>query len=75
MEAEHGFSGMNLDGNPRVFFRGNRTTDQLINEARTTEFVPFEDDAVVYDAELDATTGCSDSCEAFTSEQEDDDPC
>jgi hypothetical protein len=51
----------------RVFFRGNKSVDDLFNdyELRKNTFNPSNDDAVVFDQDLDATGGCEESCEVF----------
>jgi hypothetical protein len=64
-------------GYRRVFFRDNRSVEDLFEELERRKaagtFVPAEDDAVVYDVELDAPGGCGDeSCEVFTDASEDD---
>lgn len=75
LEQTYGTAGHNEDGTPRVFFRGNCSTWDLIGEAIGTEFEPASDDAQVYpdaDPELDAPGGgCSESCEAFGGDDED----
>lgn len=68
MEAEHGLSGHNVDGNKRVFFRNNLSTRDLKELARKP-FSPAGDDSVIYPEpdlfghNLDASGGCSESCE------------
>ena len=68
MEAEHGLSGHNVDGNKRVFFRNNLSTRDLKELARKP-FSPAEDDSVIYPEpdlfgfDLDLSGGCSESCE------------
>lgn len=68
MEAEHGLSGHNVDGTKRVFFRNGVSTKEL-RELAKKPFTPAEDDAQVYpqptlfDFDLDAAGGCSESCE------------
>lgn len=57
-------------GYVRTFFQGNRSTRRLIAEAQALgpEFVPAEDDRMIFDTELDAPGGCGDSesCEVFS---------
>ena len=48
----------------RVFFRKNRSTQQLLAQAASTDFVKFTD-SHVYNYELDLTNGCTDSCDVF----------
>ncbi len=66
MEDEHAYSGAGED--PRVFFRQNRSTDQMIEQSRQV-FTPFTegDDALQQPLfEMDIPGGgCSESCEAF----------
>lgn len=67
MEAEHGLSGHNIDGNPRVFFRQNMSTNDLFELAKQP-FQPFiESDDWKQEQlfEMDLPGGCSESCEAF----------
>lgn len=63
MERKHGLAGANRDGTPRVFFRQNTSTLRLIQLKDEMDWKKAEDDSVVYDEYLDATAGCSDSCE------------
>lgn len=63
MEEKYGTAGSNKDGNNRVFFRQNTSTTDLIELKDTTDWKPADDDSVVYVESLDATAGCSDSCE------------
>lgn len=70
MENLYGLSGGHSDkSKPRVFFRGNTSTKELI-EAAKSDFIPFVDGYRVsvenYDAELDAAGGCSESCDIFS---------
>ena len=68
MEECHGLSGRNVDGNKRVFFRGNMSTKEL-REMSTLPFTPADDDSVIYPEpdlfgfDLDIAGGCSESCE------------
>lgn len=62
MESLYPLSGHNVDGAPRVFFRGNKSTKQLRWEASTIHFTPAGDDSI-YDPELDTAGDCSESCE------------
>ncbi|TFH85246.1 hypothetical protein EQG41_18200 [Billgrantia azerbaijanica] len=67
MEREHGLSGHNVDGTPRVFFRQGMSTQELREIAAGGGFTPAGDDAQVYEdqlsLDLDASNGCSESCE------------
>jgi hypothetical protein len=57
MEQLYGLNGHNINGNKRVFFRGNTSTDRLIQIAQQSVASPL------FDRDEDA--GCSESCEAF----------
>lgn len=67
MEREHGLSGHNVDGTPRVFFRQGLNTQDLREIAAGKGFVAVSDDAQVYEdqlgLDLDSAGGCSESCE------------
>ena len=66
MEREHGLSGHNEDGTERVFFRGNRSTEDLRILLNDPSFKPqTESNAVQKDMFWDSTGGCSESCEVF----------
>lgn len=55
----------------RTFFRGNLSVESLFEaSAACNSFVPAEDDAVVFDEQLDLGLGCHESCEVFTDETE-----
>lgn len=57
------------DGNRR-FFRGQRTTDEIIEQAHQQPFRPFcEDDELQIEMDmLDLGGGCGESCEVFADE-------
>jgi len=61
MESLYGLAGYNVDGNKRVFFRGNRSTEDLFNEYQVI--------ATTGEVQLrmfnDESGGCSESCEPF----------
>lgn len=65
MEREKGTCG--AGDATRVFFRGHRTVEDLRQLAANSNFAPAVDDARHYqsefDFELDATSGCEESCE------------
>lgn len=63
MEEKYGLAGSNKNGVERVFFRKHTSTKDLIALKDITEWKHAEDDSVVYNDYLDATAGCSDSCE------------
>lgn len=72
MEAQYALAGTNKDNTPRVFFRGQKTTKDLRELAKTKDFEPATDDAqVMYDPQLDESNGCIESCEIdFTQAEE-----
>jgi hypothetical protein len=50
----------------RRFFRGDITTNELIQEAKSTEFEPYSDKEIDFDDVLDVPDGsCSESCEVY----------
>jgi len=59
MEKLYGHVG--FEENNRVFFRGRQSTQELLEEARTTEINAFIDPNY-----LDTPGSCSESCEPFT---------
>ena len=59
MEALHGLKGHNVDGNRRVFFRGNISTRQLLDSADAIGSFDFDG------GHADEDSGCSESCELF----------
>jgi 3'-phosphoadenosine 5'-phosphosulfate sulfotransferase (PAPS reductase)/FAD synthetase len=68
MESDYGFNGARTDdGLPRVFFRNHTSTIQLLEESKK----PFElwrPKAInfdLFDYEMDAAGGCSESCEVY----------
>jgi len=66
MERTKGLCGYNEDGTHRVFFRGNRSTDDLFQIAsHDTQMGLFD-----YIIEEDATSECGESCEVFPMEIE-----
>lgn len=66
LEAEYPLAGHNVDGTPRTFFRGNRSTQDVMEEAKKP-FVRFDDENREYDLGLDTGGGCGDgeSCEIY----------
>lgn len=57
---------------PMRFFRKNRTAHEIMEQARTTHFIPASDDSLdiniqsdMFDENLDVGFGCSESCEPF----------
>lgn len=66
-EKNYGLSGSNKDGNKRVFFRGNRSVQGLIEYLPTLK--PFVDQyRKRLEWEEDDPNGCSESCEPFQAE-------
>jgi hypothetical protein len=61
MELEYGLAGPGEKTTGRVFFRGQRSTDQLMAYVRTLDPVPVIQ-------RPDEDSGCTESCEPFTSE-------
>lgn len=56
MEGQYGIDGYNIDGTPRVFFRGNTSTQHLLRAARTGNARRFREDP-------DEDAGCAESCD------------
>ena len=52
---------------PRVFFRGNRSAQDILQLSQTTDFEPYEDDKYenpeLFDGWWDVGSGCGESCE------------
>ena len=71
MEKLYAFNGARPEGDndPRRFFRGNLTVQDLRDLAATTDFDHFHDDSRVYPEpqlfDLDEGFGCVESCEVF----------
>ena len=63
MEANYSSVKPNSNGVPRVFFRGNRSVDDLISAAQ--EFTPSTLRNMI-GASRDNNSGCSESCEAYS---------
>jgi hypothetical protein len=57
MERKYGLAGHNVDGNPRTFYRGYRSAEDVLAMSKLLVLPPLPDE------EEDA--GCSESCEAF----------
>lgn len=66
-EKIYGLNGHNVDGTKRVFFRGNRSTEELLSLSSLLTDEDLEDFRKSIDP--DATSPCSESCEAFGDEQ------
>lgn len=65
MELRYPFNGPGTHDGPRRFFRGNRSALDIVEQALTAPFEPFVDNNRVFDPEMDASTGCAESCEVF----------
>jgi hypothetical protein len=63
MEENYGLNGHNVDGSKRVFFRNNRSTEDMFRMAKVIEIKPQ------MSSDLDANGGCSESCELYTMEE------
>jgi hypothetical protein len=66
MEVEHGRLDIAGTGKAegRVFFRENRSTQDILRLAQTETFIPFTDSEVPpWDNDMDMGGGCGDSCE------------
>lgn len=63
MEAKYGLAGHNLDGNRRVFFRGNLSTEDMFKLKEKSNYKRADDDSTTYNCELDSSNGCEESCE------------
>lgn len=62
-ESKYKYNGYGDE--PRVFFRENRSTNDIFRESRD-DFTPFTDPNYVYSADMDSSNGCSESCDVFT---------
>jgi len=74
MERRYGTVN-NGDGeqpDPRVFFRGNRSAQDILREAMTRDFEPYTDDKFddpeLFDHLLDVGSACGESCEVGADE-------
>jgi len=63
MENTYGYAGANKDGEKRVFFRNKKSSRRLLFEASRLTCKNLEDFKNSIDP--DATSSCSESCEAF----------
>ena len=66
MEKQYPTNGHNVDGNPRTFFRGNRSVADLRKMAETETWEPASDDSRTGQLTLkldEPGGGCSESCE------------
>lgn len=57
MEQEYGLAGYNEDGTKRVFFRGQRSAQDVVAMSKLLVLPPLPDD--------EEPEGCAESCEAF----------
>jgi len=67
LEREYPLAGHNVDGTPRTFFRGNQSTQDILDGAGKP-FKRFHDENRVYDDKLDLGGGCGESCEVYADE-------
>lgn len=72
MEREHGLSGHNVDGNRRVFFRGNRSTQDIFAESHQPfePWTPYRElqNSLFSQGEIpdiDIEGGCGGACDPF----------
>lgn len=74
MELKYAFTGPGQTGEPRRFFRGNKTVNDLIELAQQP-FNLFVDGDQAFDPDLDVGGGCEESCEVdhYLFESDDDD--
>lgn len=58
------------EGYRRVFFRGNKSTDDLFAEYEQKKhtFKRADDDSIIFDPDFDVGAGCEESCEVFSDE-------
>lgn len=69
MERKYGMvnKGAEEMTEPRVFFRGNKSAQDILKEAYSTDFTPYEDDKFdqmeLFNELLDTGSGCGESCE------------
>lgn len=69
MEKEHARSGHfeSDDDSDRVFFRGNRTVDDIFHQAESLDWKMFVEDKSfqykMFGYDMDADSGCTESCE------------
>ena len=69
-EAKYGLCGKHDDDNKRVFFRGNRSTDDLLKIAALGEQMSLLPDSIQNEIYAeDATSDCGESCEVFPLEE------
>lgn len=67
MEKKYGWAGPGERTEPRVFFRGKRSAQDILAESRQP-FEPFTDANATFDPAEDVGGGCGDSCEVFADE-------
>jgi hypothetical protein len=65
MERKYSFHKACSPDKPRRFFRGHRSADDILREARglPDTFVPYSDTPIAFDPELDVQAACGESCE------------
>lgn len=62
METKYGLAGHNIDGNRRVFFRDNKSAQDIIEMACLDQMDIFD---FINTIDEDENSGCSESCEAY----------
>jgi hypothetical protein len=69
MERLYGSHKAKNEKGRRVFFRGDRSTQEILDEAKNGEFKRFDDPYFDYGKDwseyYDSQTGCSESCEVY----------
>jgi hypothetical protein len=67
MEKLYGRNGNHTDDESRKFFRNRQSTTDILEESKQP-FIPFVEKSInfsLFDAEMDAPGGCSESCEVY----------
>ena len=70
MEEKYGLAGHNIDGNKRVFFRGNKSTEDIINSSKerinnNSKYNEIRIKTINSYTDSLSEGGCSESCESF----------
>lgn len=70
MERKYGHvtKGASEQGEPRTFFRGRQSAQDVLRDAFTLNFEPYSDKPIEWQEELDLGSGCGDSCEIGSDE-------
>jgi len=76
MEEKYPHAGHNDGERKRVFFRNNRSTEDMVKQCAVTDFKRFVENKEVqmkmFGYDLDENSGCSESCEMLEMEDIDD---